>query len=61
MNQAELSKKGEMTEYTVSEAHVTVMIMCRFNETMEITEKLAHGVQHVITYSLKKALQRLQR
>jgi hypothetical protein len=40
----------------VDQNHVIAMTMCRFNETMEITEKFAHGVQHVITYSLKKAL-----
>ena len=50
--------KVEMTKYTVSEAHVIAMIMCRFNESMEIKEMIAHGQQHVITYTLKKGLQK---
>lgn len=48
--------KVTMTEYTIGQAHVIATIICRFNEDMVSTTAITHGQQHVITYSLKKAL-----
>ena len=47
-------------EYTLAEAKVLAMIMCQFNERMVKTNKIVHGTQHVVTYSLKKAIQNPQ-
>ena len=48
----------QVTEYSVTEAHVIAMIMCRFNESMDVKQTIFHGNEHVITYSLKKALEK---
>ena len=45
-------------EYTAAEAKVLAMITCQINEHMAKTPKVIHGTQCVITYSLKKGIQK---
>ena len=41
--------------YLQQEAKVIAMIMCQFNERMDI-KKMQHEVQFIITYSLKQGI-----
>ena len=45
-------------ECTAEEAKVLAMIMCQMNERMVKTPKMVHGTQCVVTYSLKKGIQK---
>jgi hypothetical protein len=53
-------KSTTTMEYDVNEAKVIAMIMCQFNERMDIQKKIIHGTQHLVTYSLKKGIERFK-
>ena len=52
------SKPVETMEYTGSEAKVLAAIMCQLTERLQKDCKLQHGNQFVVTYSLKKGIQK---
>ena len=56
MGQTYLQAKNiETLEYDMSKAHIVATIMCQFIEHMSIN-KTSHGDQFVVTYSLKKVI-----
>ena len=56
-NQVESEPKPDM-EYNLAEAKILAMIMCQFNNRWTKTENIVYGTQHVVTYSLKKGIQK---
>ena len=54
---AQVPSKRESMEYSSREARVLATIMCQFNERMS-RKVTKHGDQFVVTYSLKKGIQK---